>query len=69
MMKPGVLGQWRRDEGGAPRASDEGHMMSGIISIHLQVLAKSGHAAGQRTTRVDPCLSEVGSKSSHRKTQ
>lgn len=52
MMEPGVLGRWRHDEGGAPRASDEGHMMLGIISVHLYVLVKSGHAGGQRTTRV-----------------
>lgn len=60
-MKPGVLGWWRRDEGGAPRASDEDHMMSGIISVHLQVLVKSGHAGRQRTTRVES-MSEVGNE-------
>lgn len=35
MVEPGVLGRWRLDEGGAPRASDEGYMMSGIISVHV----------------------------------
>lgn len=35
MVEPGVLGRWRLDEGGAPRASDEGYMMLGIISVHV----------------------------------
>lgn len=35
MMEPGVLRPQRHDEVGVPRASDEGYMMSGKISVHL----------------------------------
>lgn len=57
----------RQDEVWGPQASDRGYVASGIFSVHLQVLVKSGHAGEYRTSKVGS-VSEA-EVSFHRKTQ